>query len=304
MRLLLLGADGQVGHELERVLAPLGEVIACNRNGDHGRLPIDLAHAGQAGEAISQLRPDWVVNAAAYTAVDQAEAEPELAQRINGAALAEIGSAAKAVGAAVLHYSTDYVFPGDFGRPCREDDPTAPINAYGQSKLAGEVALRDCLPRHLILRTAWVYAARGRNFLHTMLRLARQRPRLTVVSDQLGAPTPAHQIAAASALLLARMSEHDSSHWVGRWGSFHLAAAGQTSWHGFASAIVESAAQRGWLDNVPDVAPIPTADFPTPARRPADSRLDCSRLHATHGLRLPDWRVGLQQVLADLPTMP
>lgn len=297
MRLLLLGVDGQVGHALERALCPLGEVLAANRRGTFSRLAVDLARPGQAAEAIERLKPDWVVNAAAYTAVDKAESEPDLALRVNGRAVGEIAAAAASVGAAVLHYSTDYVFPGDAGRPCREDDATGPLGVYGHSKLAGELALRDGLARHLILRTGWIYAARGHNFMRTMLRLAAERPRLTVVADQLGAPTPAHQIAAASALLLGRLSDHGD----GPWGTYHLAAGGQTSWHGFAQAIVASATERGWLATPPEVVPISTAEYPTPARRPADSRLDCARLHASFGLRLPDWRVGLGQVMGDLP---
>lgn len=296
MRLLLLGADGQVGHALERALSPLGELHAANRGGTSGRLAVDLAEPGQVAEIVEGLRPDWVINAAAYTAVDKAESEPELAMRVNGLAIGEIAAAAARVGAAVLHYSTDYVFPGDMGRPCREDDVTAPLGVYGHSKLAGEIALRRGLSRHLILRTAWVYAARGQNFLRTMLRLAAERPRLTIVADQLGAPTPAHQIAAASALLVGRLSDHGD----GPWGTYHLAAGGQTSWHGFASTIIAAAAERGWLQRAPEVVPISTAEYPTPARRPADSRLDCARLHAHFGLRLPDWRVGLSQVLGDL----
>jgi dTDP-4-dehydrorhamnose reductase len=296
MKLLLLGADGQVGHALERTLSPLGEVVACNRSGSAGRTAVDLGVVGQVTAAIEHERPDWIVNAAAYTAVDRAESEAEAAFRTNSTALAEIAAAASVVGAAVLHYSTDYVFPGDFGRPCREDDPTGPLGVYGSSKLAGEIALRDGLARHLILRTAWVYAARGSNFLHTMLRLAVDRPELRVVCDQLGAPTPAHQIAAVSALLIDRQSEAGAA----RWGCYHLASAGQTSWHGFATAIIDSAYARGWLSQAPEVLPISTAEYPTPARRPADSRLDCSKLHAQFGLRLPDWRVGLAQVLGDM----
>jgi dTDP-4-dehydrorhamnose reductase len=296
MKLLLLGADGQVGHALERALSPLGDLIACNRTGNGGRRSVDLAVVGQVAAAIEHERPDWIVNAAAYTAVDQAESEADLAFRANALALTEIAAAAQGIGAAVLHYSTDYVFPGDFRRPCREDDPTGPLGVYGESKLAGEIALREGLTRHLILRTSWVYAARGKNFLHTMLRLAADRPQLRVVCDQLGAPTPAHQIAAVTALLIDRQSEAGAA----RWGCYHLASAGQTSWHGFASAIIDGAVERGWLEKVPDVLPISTAEFPTPARRPADSRLDCSKLHAQFGLRLPDWRVGLEQVLGDM----
>ena len=307
MKLLVLGANGQVGHELREALKPLGEVVAATRNGvlDDGApcLRADLGDADSLRAALDAARADIIVNAAAYTAVDRAEDEPELADRVNHRAVADIGAWAAAHRAFVVHYSTDYVFDGHgireggaAPRAYREDDATAPLGVYGRSKLAGEDALRASGAGHLILRTAWVYAARGHNFLHTMLRLARERDELRVVADQIGAPTPARWIARTTAQALARresLAEKPS-------GTFHLVAAGQASWHEFASAIVAGAQARGLLARAPRVAPIASADFPTRARRPAWSVLDCARLKTAFGLESDDWRVGLDEILDEL----
>lgn len=297
MKLLLLGANGQVGHALRDALKPLGDVVTATRGGmlDDGApcLRADLGDADSLRAALDAAHADVVVNAAAYTAVDRAEDEPEPADRINHRAVGEIGAWAAAHRALVVHYSTDYVFDGTATRPYREDDPTAPLGVYGRTKLAGENALRASGADHLIFRTAWVYAARGHNFLHTMLRLARERDELRVVADQIGAPTPARWIARATAQALAKRESATR-------GTFHLVADGRASWHDFASAIIAGAHARGLLAREPRVLPIATADFPTRARRPAYSVLDCTRLENVFGLESADWRVGLDEVLDEL----
>ena len=295
MRLLVLGAGGQVGHALLDALAPLGEVLAATRQGlllDGARaLRADLADPGSLARALDEAAADVVVNAAAYTAVDRAEDEPDLADRINHRAVAEIGAWAARHRARVVHYSTDYVFDGRAERPYREDDATAPLGVYGSTKLAGEQALRASGARHQVFRTAWVYAARGHNFLRTMLRLAGERDELRIVDDQVGAPTPARLIADVTATALSKPAVD---------GVFHLVSHGHCSWAGFASAIVEAAAARGLIARAPRVVPIASADYPTRASRPAWSVLDVSRLENAFGLQLPDWRVGLDQVLDEL----
>jgi dTDP-4-dehydrorhamnose reductase len=296
MRILLFGASGQVGRELRRSLAPIGEVVATTRSGtlDDGS-PCERADLGEPealGGIVHALAPDVVVNAAAYTAVDRAEDEPELAERINARAPAMIADACARRDIALVHYSTDYVFDGTSTRPYREDDATAPLGVYGRTKLAGEQAIVASGCRHMIFRTAWVYAAHGGNFLRTMLRLARERDELRVVADQVGTPTPAALIADITADALRAASA--------RSGLWHLTAAGQTSWHGFASRIVEKAHASGLLATRPAVVPIATADYPTRARRPAYSCLDTGRLRADFGVEIPEWSAGLDRVLAEL----
>lgn len=292
MKLLLLGADGQVGFELRRSLMPLGEVRAL------GRAEADLADAKHIRALVQRESPDWIVNAAAYTAVDQAEDEPERAMAVNGAALAAIGEAARAAGARVLHYSTDYVFDGETARARDETSPVAPLGAYGRSKLAGEQALAASGAPFLVFRTAWIYAARGRNFLRTMLKLAAERDMLRVVADQHGSPTSARLVAECSALALfsLRGAAADDP----RFGIHHLAAGGATTWHGFASALLAGAHAIGLLQRLPEVVPITTAEFPTKARRPRHSVLDCRRFEQAFGLVLPDWRVPMMHVLHEL----
>lgn len=300
-RILLLGANGQVGSELRRRLCGLGKLVAATRNGELADgspcVAADLADAASLARALDAAQAQVIVNAAAYTAVDRAEDEPELADRINHRAVAEIGAWAAANRALVVHYSTDYVFDGTATRPYREDDATAPLGAYGRSKLAGEDALRASGARHVIFRTAWVYAAHGHNFLRTMLRLAAERDELRIVADQIGAPTPARWIARVTAQVLAH---HASADTMQATGTFHLVASGQCSWHDFARAIVAGAHKRGLLAREPHVVPITTADFPTRARRPAYSVLDCTRLENAFGLELADWRAGLDDVLDEL----
>lgn len=299
MSILVLGANGQVGFELLRALSPLGPLECCTRS---GRLPglarchaLDIADPEAVVALVERLRPRVVVNAAAYTAVDRAEDEPELAFKVNAEAVGALAAACARHRAWLLHYSTDYVFPGDSARPLQEEDATAPLGVYGASKRAGELAVQGSGCPHFILRTSWVYAARGQNFLRTMLRLAGERPQLSVVADQRGAPTPARWIAAATAALLARtdLESHQGE-------LLHLSAAGECSWHEFACAIFEEAAAAGLVAAAPEVRAIGTADYPTKAKRPAYSRLDNARLKQRHGLALPDWRIGLQQVIAEL----
>ncbi|MBO9663756.1 dTDP-4-dehydrorhamnose reductase [Dokdonella sp.] len=303
-RILILGANGQVGHELLDALKPLGEVLAATRDGTLADgapcLRADLADAASLREALEAARADVIVNAAAYTAVDRAEDEPEPADRVNHRALGEIGDWARAHGALVVHYSTDYVFDGSGTRPYREDDATAPLGVYGRSKLAGEVALRASGAEHLIFRTAWVYAAHGHNFLRTMLRLGAEREELCVVADQVGAPTPARWIARTTAAAIERRQSAAPEARGALSGVFNLVAGGHCSWFEFAAAILGEAAARGLIARAPRVLPIATADYPTRARRPAYSVLDCARLKSAFGLELADWRVGVDDVLGEI----
>lgn len=293
MRILLLGGNGQVGHELRRSLAALGELVVTTRGGvlpDGTRCEsLDLADLDAIGALIERAGPDIVVNAAAYTAVDRAEDEPEAAFQINAEAPGRIARACAERDATLIHYSTDYVFDGRGTRPYREDDPTAPLGVYGSSKLAGEQVIADSGVRHLVLRTAWVYGLHGGNFLRTMLRLGAERDELRVVADQVGSPTPAWLIADITAAILERGV-------VGS-GVRHLVSAGQTSWHGFAEAIFEEAHARGLIARRPTVLPIGTAEFPTRATRPAWSVLDSGRLCAEYGVGIPHWRQALGSTL-------
>ena len=296
MRILLFGANGQVGHELRRSLAPLGDVVATTRSGmleDGMRCEIADFDAPQSLPAlIERIAPDVVVNAAAYTAVDRAQSDRDAAFRANAEAPLRIAEACAARDALLVQYSTDYVFDGSATRPYREDDPTAPLGVYGESKLAGEQAVQASGARHMIFRTAWVYAAHGKNFMRTMLRLAAERDELRVVADQIGTPTPAGLIADVTAAVLARPFE--------RSGVWHLTAAGETTWHGFAEAICAAAHARGLIAAAPRVMPIATVDYPTPAKRPGYSRLDTARLASDFAIELPDWPEGLMLTLNEL----
>ena len=300
MRILLLGANGQVGTELQRSLAPFGDLVPGTRNGrlaDGSTCEIaDFDQPDALAALVDRLAPGVVVNAAAHTAVDRAEDEREAAFRANADAPGAIAGACARTGALLLHYSTDYVFDGGGTRPYREDDPTAPLGVYGASKLAGERAVAASGCRHLILRTAWVYAAHGHNFLRTMLRLGAERDELRVVADQSGTPTSAALIADASADLLRRIGEGKGPDR----GTYHLTADGQTTWHGFAEAIFDGALARGLLARRPRVLPIATADFPTRAARPAYSVLDHGALRRDFALSLPRWQDGLARVLDTL----
>jgi dTDP-4-dehydrorhamnose reductase len=291
VRLMLTGANGQLGFELVRSLAVIGDVWALDRTA------CDLADPASVEAAVSRWRPHIIVNAAAWTAVDKAESEPEAASAVNAAAPGLLASLAADSGALLVHYSTDYVFDGSGIRPWREGDATGPLSVYGQSKLAGERAIVAAGARHLIFRTSWVYGAHGANFLKTVLRLARERDRLAMVADQIGAPTGAALIADVTAQVLAQYLRSRREQFA--YGTYHLAAAGETSWQQYARFVVAEAGALGqsFALSADDIAPIAAKDYPLPARRPANSRLDCSKLCETFGLHLPDWRDGVRQLL-------
>lgn len=288
---LILGKDGQVGTELQRSLSASGQVTAL------GRDQADLNQLGALRSTLEKIKPTIIVNAAAYTAVDKAETDQATAQRINAEAVETIGHFAYQTNALVVHYSTDYVFDGTKSTPYTEQDATNPQNVYGQSKLDGEIALRHSGCQHLIFRTSWVFAGHGNNFLRTMMRLAMQREQLTVVDDQLGAPTSAELIADLTALSIwAHQHDHMPS------GLYHLAASGQTSWHGFARYIVQQMVANGMNPTVTpeQVLAIPSKDYPTPATRPAFSHLDCSLLQEKLDVRLPHWQTHVRRAVAQL----
>jgi dTDP-4-dehydrorhamnose reductase len=293
LRILLFGGSGQLGTELRRTLAPIGEVVATTRSETLGNgLSCQFADFGTPGSLpglIERIAPDVVVNAAAYTAVDAAEDDPAAAWRANAEAPSAIAETCAARDILMVHYSTDYVFDGTATRPYREDDPTAPLGVYGASKLAGERAVQASGARHMIFRTAWVYAAHGKNFLRTMLRLAVEREELRVVADQVGCPTSVSRIADVTSTMLLNPRRVS--------GLWHLTAAGQVSWHAFAESIVQGAHERGLIDRIPRILPIGTSDYPTRAVRPAYSVLDNTRLEIDAGLAAQDWRIGLSQVL-------
>jgi dTDP-4-dehydrorhamnose reductase len=284
LKIVITGCKGQVGWELKRALAPLGEITALDHAG------LDLADPEGIRAKIRALHPDVIVNAAAYTAVDHAESESDLAHAINARAPGVLGEEAARCGALLVHYSTDYVFDGSKSTPYIEDDVPNPISAYGRSKLEGERAVQASGCRHIILRTTWIYAARGKNFLLTILRLAAERPELRVVNDQYGAPTSAPSIADATATIIRSVAGGNDAT-----GVFHLTAAGRTTWHEFATLIVASMPPPH-----PAVLAIPSSEFPTAARRPANSCLDNGRLSATFGIRLRDWREEAQRILSQL----
>lgn len=291
-RILLLGADGQTGWELQRTLAPLGEVVAASLGGELGPA-VDLADSKGLRRLIEELRPDALVNAAAYTAVDRAERDRELAFKVNAEAPGRMGEALRGRGAPIIHYSTDFVFDGTAQNPYREEDVPNPLNAYGETKLAGEQNLLGSGANAVVLRTSWLYGVRGHNFLLTMLQLFQERDELRVVDDQVGAPTWSRMLAEVTALMLHRMLYGEDGQRPAP-GLYHVTGGGETSWYGFARTILESS---GLSCNL---MPIPSTEFPAPARRPAYSVLDNTKLRDTLGLALPDWRISLGQCLADL----
>ncbi len=292
-KILLLGKDGQVGWELQRALAPLGELTALNRT------ECDLANPAQIQAALEQYEPEVIVNAAAYTAVDEAETDQAMAQRINVDAVAELALYAREMGSLLVHYSTDYVFDGSKPEAYVEDDITNPLSVYGSTKLAGEKKIRDALCRHLIFRTSWVYAARGGNFAKTMLRLAQERDALNVIDDQIGAPTSAELIADVTAHALRDVLSGRAPG-----GTYHLAAAGETSWYGYAKFVIDRARQQGVALKLEDDAlkPIPASDYPLPAKRPQNSRLNTQLLERSFALKLPQWQQGVARVLDEWQT--
>ena len=289
MKILLTGCAGQLGRELKRSLACLGEVVACDRR------QLDLADADGLRTMLRTIAPTVIVNAAAYTAVDKAETEQAAAGAINAVAPGILAEEAKRLDARLIHFSTDYVFDGSKATAYTEDDTPAPLSAYGRSKLGGEQAIAAAGARHLIFRTSWVYGLHGANFMKTMLRLGREwdelRAPLRVVGDQIGAPTWTRHLADATALILARRDAPG--------GLYHFAAAGETSWHDYAEAIFAEAQRAGLMEKLPVVHRITSADYPLPAARPANSRLDCTRFCSDFKLTLPDWRSGLADCLAD-----
>jgi dTDP-4-dehydrorhamnose reductase len=293
MKILLLGKDGQLGWEMQRALAPLGELHAC------GRREADLSDPDGLRRLIESVRPEAIVNAAAYTAFDAAEAEPELAHAVNADAVGLLAQQARALDAWLIHYSTDYVFDGEQDTPYVEDDPPRPLSTYGRSKLAGEQQIRAAGVRHLIFRTSWLYGAHGTNFAKTMLRLAGEREELRVVADQFSAPTPASLIADVGALALYRVARMEGAALA---GTYHLAAAGETSWYGYARTLLELARAAGWpLRAGPEqVRAITTADYPAAAPRPRYTRLDTRKLCTAFGLRMPPWQEGLRRLVAEL----
>jgi dTDP-4-dehydrorhamnose reductase len=297
LRLLVTGTTGQVGWELLRALAPLGEVIDCGR----GRM--DLADADAVRAVVREVRPDVLVNPAAWTAVDRAETETAAARAINATAPGVMAEECGRLGALLVHYSTDFVFSGEGTVPWSEVDPTGPINAYGATKLAGEDAIRQAGAKHLILRTSWVYSLRGSNFLKTMVRLAQRNDELRVVDDQFSAPTSAVALADLTAQMIGR--HRAAERFGGLSGTYHAGCAGRTSWHGFAVEILQGLVGKPVqreafrVPRMPVIHAIPTSEFPLPARRPMNSQLALGKLHREWALTMPDWRVALQTVLRD-----
>ena len=307
-RILLIGKNGQVGHDLQRLLPAYGELTAVDRQ------QLDLAAPDAIRRAVQEIRPQIIINAAAYTAVDQAEKDELAARAINAIAPGILAEQAKQVGAALIHYSTDYVFDGTKTTPYEEDDPPNPLGAYGRTKLEGEQAIRDSGVAHLIFRTAWVYSTRGKNFLLTILRLATQREELRIVNDQIGAPTLSHELAEATAKVLSQLPAMKNASMdeslAGLGGTYHMTAGGATNWYEFATTILDDASasiqgkKPAWLltalNGAPlvtrRVVPITTAEYPTPARRPPYSVLSNERLEKTFGIRLPDWNTQLRRV--------
>jgi dTDP-4-dehydrorhamnose reductase len=295
MKILLFGKGGQVGWELQRSLAPLGDLVALDA--DSQNLCGDFTNPEGLAQTVRAVAPDIIVNAAAHTAVDQAESEPELARTINALAPGVLAQEAKRSGAWLIHYATDYVFDGSGDKPWLETDPTGPLSVYGKTKLEGEEAIRATGCQHLIFRTSWVYAARGGNFAKTMLRMAQERDFLSVINDQIGAPTGADLLADISAHAIRTALRNPD---VG--GLYHLVAGGETSWHGYASFVIDFARQAGIEIKVTPEAiqPVPTSAFPLPAPRPKNSRLDTQKLKNTFGLNLPHWQRGVARMLTEI----
>ncbi len=295
MKILLFGKNGQVGWELQRSLAPLGEVIALDRNSTEWCG--DLTDLNGIAETIRSVAPDVIVNAAAYTAVDKAESEADLAHTLNALAPDVMANEAAAINAWLIHYSTDYVFDGTGEQPRQENDPVAPLNVYGKTKLAGEQNIQQSSCKHLIFRTSWVYASRGGNFAKTMLRLAQERDKLSIISDQFGAPTGADLIADVTAHTIRSATQQPQVS-----GLYHLVAGGETSWHEYASYVIDIARQSGVAIKVAQdaIEPVPTSAFPTPAKRPQNSRMDTALLQQTFELKLPLWQTGVSRMLTEI----
>lgn len=298
MKILLFGKGGQLGWELQRSLAPLGELVALDFDSEEHCG--DFTNPAGLAATVRDVRPDVIVNAAAHTAVDKAESEPDLARTINATAPGILAHAALQLGAWLVHYSTDYVFDGSGSRPWVEEDVPAPLSVYGQTKLEGEQAIQSSGCQHLIFRTSWVYAARGGNFAKTMLRLAKERDRLTVIDDQIGAPTGAELLSDVTAHALRAVAGPERRPELA--GLYHVVAGGETSWHGYARMVLETAQKAGVvLKTTPDqVEAIPSSSFPTPARRPLNSRLATHKLQNAFGLHLPPWQAGVKRMLSEI----
>jgi len=294
MKILLLGKRGQVGWELQRSLAPLGEIVALSSGSQN--YCGDFTNLQGLADTVRRVKPDIIVNAAAHTAVDKAESEPELARIINADAVAVLAREAKLLDAWLIHYSTDYVFDGSGVKPWSEVDVTGPLGIYGATKLAGEQAIQDSGCKHLIFRTSWVYGARGNNFAKTMLRLAAERDSLTVIDDQVGAPTGADLLADVTAHTIRSVQNTPT---LG--GLYHLVAAGETTWHGYARFVIDFALKMDCelKTNPESIAPVPTSAFPTPAERPKNSRLNTRKLETNFGLTLPNWQTGVARMLTE-----
>jgi dTDP-4-dehydrorhamnose reductase len=303
MKILLLGTDGQVGWELQRSLVPLGELVVMGQNAatNPGGLCGDFTQLEALAHTVRTVRPDVIVNAAAHTAVDKAESEPEFARLLNATAPGVLADEAQRLGAWLVHYSTDYVFDGSGDRPWKEDDPTGPLSVYGQTKLEGEQAVQRC-ERHLIFRTSWVYAARGGNFAKTMLRLAKERETLQVIDDQFGAPTGADLIADVTAHAIRQVKSDQSGGDAALAGIYHLVASGTTNWNAYAKHVIALAesAQPAIKIVAKEIKAVPTSAFSTPARRPHNSRLDTTKLQTTFGLALPHWQTGVNRMLNEI----
>lgn len=298
MHILLLGKNGQVGWELQRALAPLGQVTALDRHAT--QFCGDLSKPDELANTIRALKPDVIVNAAAYTAVDKAESEPMLARQINADSLAVMASEANKLGAWLIHYSTDYVFNGEGSTPWQEDDITAPLSVYGATKLAAENFIVHSNPRHLIFRTSWVYCARGNNFAKTMLRLAKERDTLSVINDQVGAPTGADLIADCTAHAIRTLISQSAEQAPSLAGIYHIAASGETSWHDYAAYVFAKAKAQGMTLKLEQLNAIATRDYSTPAMRPLNSRLNTDKFTRTFNLVLPPWQQGVNRMLIEM----
>ncbi|MFF6009179.1 dTDP-4-dehydrorhamnose reductase [Rahnella sp. R3(2024)] len=295
MNILLFGKTGQVGWELQRALAPLGKVIALDVHTQE--YCGDFSNPEGVAETVRRIKPDVIVNAAAHTAVDKAESERDFAQLLNATSVEAIAKEAAAIGAWLVHYSTDYVFPGDGVTPWTEDDATGPLNTYGETKLAGEVAVQKYCPKHLIFRTSWVYAGKGNNFAKTMLRLAKDREELSIINDQFGAPTGAELLADCTAhAIRAALSKPEVA------GLYHLVASGSTTWFDYANLVFAEAQNNDFKLALKQTLPVATSAYPTPARRPNNSRLDNRKFQDTFNLTLPSWDIGVKRMLAELFT--
>jgi dTDP-4-dehydrorhamnose reductase len=303
MKILLFGTDGQVGWELQRSLAPLGElvVMGLDRATNPGGLSGDFTQLDALAETVRTVRPDVIVNAAAHTAVDKAESEPDFARLLNALAPGVLADEAQRLGAWLVHYSTDYVFDGGGDQPWKENDATGPLSVYGQTKLEGEQAVMRC-ERHIIFRTSWVYAARGGNFAKTMLRLAKERETLQVIDDQFGAPTGADLIADVTAHVLRQVKAEQGGGDAALAGIYNLVANGVTTWHAYAKHVVALAesAQTAIKIVAKEIKAVPTSAFPTPAKRPHNSRLDTTKLQTTFNLQLPHWQAGVNRMLSEI----